>query len=142
MPRPLSRRFLLAAALGQSPPDGFVLKGRWEATASGSRFGGTWQARGSSDPQECDGLWAVYRQPGGVVLEGTWNARKRRGAWEGGWTARITGGTRYSGTWRAAVPLPADAPLLELFESALGKPVSGTWADSARRSGAWTLWGG
>jgi hypothetical protein len=140
MPRSLSRRSLLAAAFCQAPPDGFVARGRWEATASGYRFGGTWQARGASDPQECDGLWTLVRQPGGVILEGTWNARKRRGAWEGGWTARINGGARYSGAWKAAVRLPPDAPLLELFESALAKPVSGTWVDSARRSGAWTFW--
>lgn len=140
MPRPLSRRSVLAAVLAQAPQPRQTWSGRWEASAAGRAIGGTWTARDYGDPEESGGRWTLELQPGKVLLEGTWNARKRREAWDGSWVARTLHGGRYEGAWAARIRIPGDLPMGEMFELARKRPVSGTWSDPAGRRGTWTIW--
>ena len=120
--------------LGQREPNA------WSARSStGRTLGGAWS--GVADPAtgSVTGTWTLVDASGKPVMRGGWSAAKARKGWTGAWRAAISGSkAEYSGTWSADVDLKPDAPLADLFKSAVQTAVSGNWR-AGNHSGAWSI---
>lgn len=142
--------FLVFAAVGSSAAqttgrrDTLVLghgslSGTWSASDGSRTLVGTWTAVADSAHGAAIGTWTLANAQGATVAFGGWSAAKAAGRWSGGWRANVTGRPGdYSGSWTSSVPLGADAPFVELFETAARAVVSGTW-NSGGSSGAWSI---
>lgn len=131
---------MLLVAVSVSDAQRVARSGTWGARgANGLALMGTWTAQPDSATGAVIGTWTAVDAQGRTLATGVWSAAKSATRWTGGWRANITGRDgEYSGTWSAAVDLEANAPFVELFESAIGSAVSGSWRAGAR-SGAWTI---
>lgn len=114
--------------------------GTWSArTGGGLTLMGTWTAVPDSVRGTVTGTWTLVEAQGRTVADGAWSAAKSPAGWNGAWRAVVAGKDgEYSGTWTAGVRLKANAPLVDLFETAVQAIASGTWR-AGRQSGAWSI---
>jgi hypothetical protein len=112
----------------------------WSARSStGRTLAGTWTAVADPKTGTVTGTWTVIDANRKTLMRGGWSAAKSPSGWTGAWRAAPSGSkTEYSGTWSASVDLKPDAPLADLFETAVQKVVSGNWRAGAQ-SGAWSI---
>jgi hypothetical protein len=131
---------LLACVTGASGAQQGELSGTWTAkNANGLVLMGTWTAAVDTASGGVVGTWTLVDGRGRTLANGGWAAAKARALWSGAWRANIAGRDgAYSGAWSARVDLEREAPLAELFASAVRSVVTGTW-QSAGRSGGWSI---
>jgi hypothetical protein len=131
-------RLLAAIALSSVLASAAELSGSWSASSSGRILAGTWTAAPHQQTGGVTGAWTL-RDPGGkILMSGSWSASKSPQTWNGAWRAMVAGGGEYSGTWTAESPLAPEAPLAELFASAVRAVVAGTWK-AGPYSGSWSI---
>jgi len=118
----------------------FGPRSAWSAsTRSGRSLGGTWTAAIDLSSGTASGTWTLRDSASRILLRGTWSAAKMDREWKGGWRALVAGQTKeHSGTWSCGLELPADAPLVDLFEQAVRQAINGTWRSGAQ-SGGWSI---
>lgn len=118
----------------------FASGSTWSArTRTGRLLGGTWTGAIDRAKGTASGSWTLKNPAGRDILRGTWSANRLQREWKGAWRALVVGheGER-SGTWDAAIQIPSNASLAEMFEKAVIQPVSGQW-QSADQSGSWSI---
>jgi hypothetical protein len=118
----------------------FASGSTWSArTRDGKLFGGTWTGAIDRAKGTASGSWTLKDAAGRDILRGTWSANKLEQEWKGAWRALIVGheGER-SGTWDAAIQIPSNASLAEMFEKAVSQTVSGQW-QTAGQAGSWSI---
>jgi hypothetical protein len=117
-----------------------ALANTWSATSStGVTLMGTWTATADSKTGHVTGTWTLLDAQRRTVARGGWSATKASAEWTGDWRATVSGsGTEYSGTWSASVGLQAQAPLADLFGTAVQRVMSGRWR-AGSQSGTWSI---
>jgi hypothetical protein len=119
---------------------GAELQGTWSATTPRGYLAGTWTAE---DQQSggVTGRWTLQEATGKILMQGGWSASKSAQSWNGAWRSTISGSAgEYSGTWTSAVSTSPEAPLVEMFQSALRAVVTGKWK-AGPYAGSWSIRG-
>ena len=117
---------------------GAELHGTWSASTNSRYLAGRWTAETREDGS-ATGTWMLQDATGKILMQGGWSASKSAQSWNGAWRAVVSGSAgEFAGTWTSAVPLPPEARLAAMFESALRAAVTGTWKAGAY-SGSWSI---